>query len=463
MDSKIRFHNDLTSRGDTVLIRLWRGLWSGIQEYFVSRAALKYTAGAGSNGRTVWILSYTPVCTEPRVLRQAQALDRAGWRVVVCGLAGRTAVPSYWHFVELPRDIPGLQGGSRIKDIGAFGLMRIARWLGLAAAALGPFHGLRVLGAKAYHAGVPNFRWNRLALQRFAAAHPELRADLVVAHDYFTADAGVALSELFGSKLTVDCHEYARGQYMHDRRWVLTKRPYVRHLQDLYLSRADAVTTVCEGIAELLNREQELKRPVRVVRSVPFFNSQPFRATGERITVMYLGEIFYMRGLHKAIKSMPLWRPEFHFVMQGNLDPRYGKELKRIAAEYGVADRVHFREPVPFNQIVPSANMADIGYFVHKDLSPQKRFVLPNKYFEYVMAGLALCVSDLPEMARLVNQFGFGRLVRGYDERAIADVINSFDRASIDDMKRKSLAAAQELNWDVEQRRMLEFYEEVLA
>lgn len=445
------------------MIGLLRRFWSGIQDYFVSRAALTYRAGAAGDGRTVWILSYTPVCTEPRVLRQAEAFDRAGWRVVVCGFTGRTPVPTFWHYVELPQDVAWKRGGNRFKDIGTFRIMQLGRWVGLAVAALGPFHGVRVLGAKAYHYSVPGFRWNRLGLQRFAAAHPELRADLVVAHDYFTADAGAALAARFGAKLAVDCHEYARGQYMHDRRWVLTKRPYVRHLQDHYLARADAVTTVCEGIAELLNREQELKRPVRVVRSVPFLNAQPFRPTGDRITVLYLGEIFYMRGLHKAIKSMPLWRPEFHFVMQGNLDPAYGKELKRIAAECGVADRVHFREPVPFDQIVPSANAADVGYFVHKDLSPQKRFVLPNKYFEYVMAGLALCVSDLPEMARLVNQFGFGRLVRGYDEQAIADVINSFDRATIDEMKRKSLAAAQELNWDVEQRRMLEFYEEVLA
>jgi hypothetical protein len=98
---------------------------------------------------------------------------------------------------------------------------------------------------------------------------------------------------------------------------------------------------------------------------------------------------------------------------------------------------------------------------VHQDVSPQKRFALPNKFFEYVMAGLALCVSDLPEMARLTRQYGLGKLVGAYDETAIAETINSFDRASIDAYKKASIAAAADLNWDTERKQMLSLYEEL--
>lgn len=416
---------------------------------------LAFRPGTSTGNRTAWVFSYTPVCTEPRVLRQARALVDAGWRVVVFGFDGRAEVPAEWHYVRLPVDNPyAIQVRYALKLLRAAGLA-LTRW--------GVTAGMRMLGARLHHACFPAYRWYRREVARFAEQHPELAPDLVVSHDYFTADVGYACAQRFGAKFTVDCHEYARGQYMHDESWVRWVRPYVTLIQDRYLSRTDAVTTVCQGIAELLDNEQELSRPVTVVRSVPFRNIQPFRPTGERITVIYLGEIYYMRGLHKAIQSMPLWRPEFDLVLQGNLQPGYGERLMEIARERGVADRVTIRPPVPFDEIVPSANKADIGYFVHKDLSPQKRFVLPNKYFEYVMAGNALCVSDLPEMARLVHQYGFGKLVPAYDEQAIADVINSFDRATIDAMKRKSIAAAEELNWEQEQHRMLSLYEEILA
>ena len=211
-----------------------------------------------------------------------------------------------------------------------------------------------------------------------------------------------------------------------------------------------------------MNKEQVLRRPVQVVRSVPFYVSMPFRPTGETITVLYHGDIHYTRGLHKAVKSMAMWRPEFRLLIRGNGDAGYIERLRELAREHGVADRLTIEPAVPFDRIVPEANKADIGYFVHKDVSPQKRFVLPNKYFEYIMAGLALCVSDLPEMARLVHQYGFGKLVPEYDEAVIANVINSFDRPTIDAMKQRSIEAAKELNWEVEQVRMLGLYNELL-
>lgn len=431
-----------------------------LRSIFISRnstsSTLTYLPSATRNpsGRIVWIISYTPVSSEPRVLRQAAAMLGAGWRVVVFGHRGASPHPPEWYFGQLPGETPY-----------PYVVVLFTRFTGMAALALTrwmPGRMAKSWAARLYGWSQSSLRWKKRLVKRFLIDTPHLRPQLVISHDYFTCGAGLPVARAAGAKFVVDCHEYARGQYMHDERWVKSVRPAVTALQDYYLARADAVTTVCEGIAELLNKEQKLKRPVSVVRSVPFRNIQSFRPTGERIDVLYLGEIYYLRGLHKAIKSMPLWRPEFHLVLQGRSDPPYLAALKALAVERGVVDRVHFREPVPFDEIVPSANRADIGYFVHKDLSPQKRFALPNKFFEYVMAGLALCVSDLPEMARLVRQYDLGRLVPSYDEEAIAAVINSFDRDSINAYKRRSLAAAAELNWDVEKSRMLSLYESVL-
>jgi glycosyltransferase involved in cell wall biosynthesis len=159
---------------------------------------------------------------------------------------------------------------------------------------------------------------------------------------------------------------------------------------------------------------------------------------------------------------MRLWRPEFRLILRGYSDPAYVAQLRQIAVEVGVADRLELQPPVPFDQIVPAANEADVGYFVHIDTSPQRRFALPNKFFEYVLAGLALVVSDLPEMARLVREHDLGVLVPECEEESIARVINSLDRESIDEMKRHSLAAAKELNWDAEKERMMSLYREIL-
>ncbi len=320
---------------------------------------------------------------------------------------------------------------------------------------------LRKAGAWIYYNNIPNWAQIRSEVMRVARDHPELAPDLIAAHDFFASPLGADLAEHFGAKLSVDCHEYAAGQYMHDPNWVRKTRPWVVAVQEATLRRADLVTTVSDGIAERLNGELTLQRPVQVVRSVPIRQPQRFRPTGEHITVLYHGDISYVRGLHKAVKSMPLWRPELRLVIRGPGDPAYIESLKQIAGDRGVGDRLTIEPPVPFDEIIPAANAADIGYFVHKDLSAQKRYTLPNKFFEYVMAGLALCVSDLPEMAKLVRQYDLGLLVSDYDEQAIADALNGLTRVDIDRYKQASLAASASLNWDIEQKVMVQAYDDL--
>jgi len=415
-------------------------------------------------GRTAWIISYTPVCKEPRVIRQAMAMRDAGWRVVVFGLAGPAACPDWWNHVPLPESLTRQRPDwrpARLAQIFLEQKLVPVRHAGLVLASSKLPAVLQQTAARSYERLIEGFECKRRVIREYARTRPEMKPALVLCHDYFTADVAWWVARRFKARLAIDCHEYAPGQYVQDPHWVRWHRPLVVALQKYYLRRADAVTTVCEGIAGLLNAEYKVRRPVCVVRSTPFYNEQPLRPVGDRITVLYHGEIYASRGLHFLVRSMPLWRPEFCLVLRGYSDPSYVEELWRIASDLGVAGRVSIEPPVAFDQIVPAANRADIGYFVHQDISPQRRFVLPNKFFEYVMAGLALCVSDLPEMARLVRQYDLGVLVADCSEQTIADAINSFDRERIDAYKQRSVAAARELNWEAERRHLLSLYEEL--
>lgn len=419
-------------------------------------AAASFQQGDTRHDRTAWILTYTGCSDEPRVIRQAWSLSRNGWNVVVAGYDGHSPRPPEWSFVRLPNR--GRASGIAFRAA-MFAQRRLGKILYIRAASLpAPAQ----FGARLYYFGLPNWRQNYRELLRIADAIPHLRANLVIAHDFYTCPAGAALARKWGAPLVVDCHEYARGQYMDDPAWVRDGRLFATAMQDDYLSRADAVTTVCDGIGDLLNKEQRLKRPALTIRSLPLPERQPFRVTGDRISVLYHGILSADRALDRAVESIRSWRPEFHLVLRGDGDPEIVRDLRRVAEENGVSDRLTIEPPVDFANIVSAANGADIGYFVQQDYSLQKRFALPNKFFEYVMAGLALCVSDLPEMAKLVTRYHCGRLVADADPRAIAEAINSLTREEIDRMKRASLAAAAELNWAAEERKLLDLFAEIL-
>jgi glycosyltransferase involved in cell wall biosynthesis len=317
-------------------------------------------------------------------------------------------------------------------------------------------------GARLSYYGQPGWRGDASSLLGVAKEHPELAPELVIAHDHPTGPPALALARMSGAPLIVDCHEYARGQYAHDETWRRDGRLFATALQDDLLAQADAVTTVSEGIAERLDAEQRLKRSVITLRSMPFHEPMPFRPTGESVTVLYHGLLAADRGLEPLIESVRFWRPHLRLVLRGHGDEDMVVRLKALVDVCGVADRIAFEPSVPFHQIVPAANLADIGYFVQPDGSPQKRFTLPNKFFEYTMAGLALAVADLPEMARLVRRHDLGILIGTPEPEAIAAAVNGLERTAIDRWKQASLNAARELCWDREHTAFMKLVEELV-
>jgi hypothetical protein len=123
---------------------------------------------------------------------------------------------------------------------------------------------------------------------------------------------------------------------------------------------------------------------------------------------------------------------------------------------------VHLAPPVQMTALVSEAASFDVGFFALPGSSRHNQFALPNKLFEYVMAGLAICVTDLPEMAQLVRQYELGVLIPTVDPGAIAATIGRLDRQCIDHHKRRALAAARELCWERESQRLVGAYSAAL-
>ncbi|WP_291209065.1 glycosyltransferase [Hyphomonas sp.] len=388
-------------------------------------------------GKTVCIISLTPVTDEPRVLRQSKALADAGWTVVVAGFRGRQAPPPHWRYIEVEHVY---EARRLVENLKLDWKRRFSPYSGQFA---------------------EDYYWSQAGYDgifEHIATIENVRCDLAIAHDYFTAPIAAKLAALSGGVYSVDCHEFSFEQYMHDPKWIKRERPWVHAMEKRFLPGASVVTTVCDGIADALQTTYQLPKRPTVVRSTAFYHDLPYRPVGEKIEVLYHGIVSPMRGLEQTIESVKLWNPEYHFVIRGPGPDDYIASLNALADQHGVAGRVRIDPPVAFNEMVPRANEADIGFFVQPDISRQKRFTLPNKFFEYVQARLALCVADLPEMARLVKEHDLGILVPKITPESIAQQINSLTREKINAFKHASMKAAQALSWQSEAAVMLRAY-----
>ena len=284
------------------------------------------------------------------------------------------------------------------------------------------------------------------------------RCDIWLANDWTAGTLAKRLAREQGVPFGYDTHELAIDEYAEHWRWRMRDRPLIRAIEGEVARQAAVVSCVSHGIARRLVEIHELKSQPLVIRNVPYYQPTAIRHVGATIRILYHGLVVPGRGLEETISSVPLWRSEFDLTIRGPADEAYKTSLVRLARSLGVERRVIFAPPVPMVDLVREAAVFDIGLFLSPPNKLQNVHVLPNKIFEYVMAGLAVCVSDMPEMARIVETHQVGRLISSMDPKMVAKEINSLERASINQYKSSSVAAARELNWDIESIRLIDAY-----
>jgi hypothetical protein len=97
-------------------------------------------------------------------------------------------------------------------------------------------------------------------------------------------------------------------------------------------------------------------------------------------------------------------------------------------------------------ELVSMANAYDVGLFLLPPNNLNRRYALPNKFFEFVQARLAVAVGPSPEMAALVRRHGLGVVAADFTPEALAAELNSLDADQIAGFKLASDAAACELS-----------------
>lgn len=370
--------------------------------------------------RTVCLLSATRIEDDPRLCRQGDALADAGYEVVAIGLPGSSSPAPAWPIVHVAGQRRNTWGnlGIAIRQVPARG--PLATW------------------------GFTSQAWVR----RFTSAAVAVGADLYVANDWRMLPSAAAAAAAGGVPYCFDSHELGPEEFAERAAWRLTFAHVADQVERRWAHRAAFVSTVSEGLAQAIQDRYDLPRKPLVIRSTPAYQPPDDHAVELPLKVLYHGQFLPNRGLEALIDSVGSWRADRHLVLRGFGPPAYERSLRDRAAHLG--SRVVFDDPVPMKQLVAAARGADVGIHPLLDLSSQTRFSLPNKIFEYVMAGLAVVVSDLPELARLVRHYDLGITMAQVDPSAIAASVNGLDVVAIERFRANARRAAADLCWERE-------------
>ncbi len=297
----------------------------------------------------------------------------------------------------------------------------------------------------------------------FRAAQ-EYAPEIAHCNDLDTLLIGYMLKKTTRSVLIYDAHEIYPEQFADDMRSEIWNSFYTE-LERQLIRSADAKMTVCESLGRYFANVYDATgfATIRNLPSVAQLTSQEvLERRRECPKILYHGAYVPHRGLEQVMEAARNVK-DATFVFRGI--GSYGENLKRVAAELEVEDRVSFVDPVGVDELVPTASECDIGLNPFVPVCKNTEFALPNKFFEYLMAGLACVGSDLIEIRRHTEDHRVGRLFPSLEPHAIAQTLNGLISRpdELVEYRRNALRAARdELNWEQEVQKFYAFYQPIL-
>lgn len=290
-----------------------------------------------------------------------------------------------------------------------------------------------------------------------------MKPDVVHAHDLNALPLGWLVSCLTGAALIYDSHEYwADGN--HRRAFPAWGFAPALMIEKLLARRAYRMITVSNGIAKLLQEQLRLPQPPLVVRNLPdhrtaeqFDLRKDLGIPADAFLFLYIGGVTANRGVEALISAFNRMEDrKAWLVFLGASDVR---------APDGIVDeawnRVRFKAPVPPRSVPAWAASADVGIVPIEGNHTSYRLSLPNKLFECIQAGLAVVTSDLPEMSRVLLDYGCGRTFPSGDAPALAAVMSELvsNPGELARFKAAAREAGRQLVWEIEAEKLVALYE----
>lgn len=349
------------------------------------------------------ILSFSPLRSDPRVLKQVE-LFKDKYRVVTCAYgAAPDGVAEHYALPEDSRGWPSDKVGLISRQY-----------------------------QKVYD-GLP-------AVQAARAILPKGHFDIILANDLNTLPLALELDAKLG--VHSDLHEFAPREKEDNLKWRVFIAPFMRWLCKRYLSSAASVTSVSQGIAD--EYLKDYGTPTGVVTNAAPYAEGTVTPVGDKVRLIHSAAGQRYRKLEnfiEAMKDAPEWLTLDMIVMPN--EPDYVAELKAQAAS---VPSIKFRDPVPYKELVATLSEYDVSVVFLPPTNFNLKNALPNKFFEAVQARIGLIVGPSPAMVGLVKEHGLGAITEDFSAESLRKTLVSLTPETISGWKRAADAAAKPLS-----------------
>lgn len=260
------------------------------------------------------------------------------------------------------------------------------------------------------------------------------------------------------------------------REWGIRYR-ITRGLESYALRRADAITTICEGLrGDILGRGIAAEKVTVIPNAVNIENfslgqlpdlglARNLGLEG-KLLLGFIGSFYAYEGLSILLRALPKMlsgNPDIRILLVGG-GPQ-SEEIKALAAQLGIEGKVIFTGRVPHDQVQHYYNLIDILVYPRLQMRLTD-LVTPLKPLEAMAQGRLIVASDVGGHLELIRDRETGILFRAGNPDALASKV--LELLSRPDLWPDLRAAARRFvetqrNWPISVSRYKKVYGSLLS
>ncbi len=315
--------------------------------------------------------------------------------------------------------------------------------------------------------GLRKWFWSKLYFLEFYLKATivilRIKAECYFASDLYSLPVAFIAEKVHHAKLVYDAREfYAEIAGLQHRKF---EQGAWKSLERFFIKRADRVFTVNHSLARLLAERYPIPQPVVLKNFPAFFTSKKtnvlrsalggFQILTDKKILLYQGGLQHGRGIFLLLKIIQQF-PDCVLVFLG--DGILKNEIQQAIQRDELQEKVFLLDAVPVDQLLTYTASADLGLCLIENFGTSYYYSLPNKLFEYIMAGIPVVASDFPEMKKIVETYQVGETANPEKEDEVVARINKIlcDKNYYSKLKENCKKAATIFNWESEEKKLLD-------
>ena len=286
--------------------------------------------------------------------------------------------------------------------------------------------------------------------------------DVIHANDLNALIPAYKAAKKLKCKLVYDSHEIWVENFFQQKKRLYAA--YLKAKERHIVKRIDKMVCVSHAAAEHFAKTYNIEQPMVVTNCSLKSEQHISSAKNAGFEAINHGQFYAGRGYDVMLEAAPYLKdyPEIKLAIRG-----YGyleKQLRERKEELG-ADNYIFYPPVHVKDLISSASLSHVGVAITEAICLNFKLSVSNKIFEYASAGLPVIMSDIPEHRYLNGKYNFGIVLEEDTPKAFADALIKLytDKELYNEYSKNAVRLSDEVNWENEFYRLVEFERKILS